>query len=356
MSEEFRRILYVDDEQPNLTVFEAAFEDDYEVHLAESGAEALDVLAREPAIQLLITDMRMPGMSGVQLLENVIPRHPNIIRMILTGYTDIESVVQAVNQGQVYQYITKPWDEDHLRVVLDRALDHHDELGTERRLRGELSRKLRQEEAIRTVFQRFVPESVVQKVLGQGGFDKGLPQAREVTLMFCDLRGFTTLCSQESPTRVLRLLNEYFDVITGIVERHGGTVNQFLGDALFACFGAPVHVPQHERAAVRASLDMRRALEIFNKEAAPTLIGRTLSIGIGLQSGPVAVGNVGSPDKVTYTAIGDAVYEVNHVEAACKGHENAIVCSARVLEAAGARGTPHGELPSGEGLFLVEGL
>ena len=241
-------------------------------------------------------------------------------------------------------------------MVLDRALEHHDALAEERDLRGRLRRRLRQEEAIRTVFQRFVPEAVVQRVLGEGGFDKGAPAARNVTLMFCDLRGFTTLCSQETPTRVLRLLNEYFDVMTAIVEKHGGTVNQFLGDALFACFGAPVEVLEHERAAVQCALEMQAAMAVFNVEQAPELIGRALSIGIGLQAGPVAVGNVGSPDKVTYTAIGDAVYEVGHVEEACKGHDNAIVCSARVLKASGATGAAHGELPSGEALFLVEGM
>ncbi len=241
-------------------------------------------------------------------------------------------------------------------MVLDRALKHYDAISRETELLHQLEARRLQEEAVRTVFQRFVPEQVVETVLGEGGFDKGTPERRDVTVMFSDLRKFTTLCSQETPPRVLRLLNEYFDMMTAIIERWGGSVNQFIGDALFAVFGAPVVLPEHERAAMMAALEMRHALRQFNKTRAMELIGQELSIGIGLQRGQVAVGNVGAPDKVVYAAIGDAVYEVEQVEAACKGVDNAIVATRGVADAAGAHGKSHGELPGGQQLVLVEGV
>lgn len=314
-----KRILYVDDEPANLLVFQAAFEDDYELSVAESGREALEVLRRHP-VDLVVTDMRMPGMDGVELLRRVIREFPDVLRIVMTGYTDVESVVKAVNEGKVYQYVTKPWDIDSLRVVLNRALHHAGERRREKRLIARLDDEARQQESIRTVFQRYVPEPVVHRILeDQAWIDQRAPERAEVTALLCDLRGFTPMCADHTPEAVLALLNEYFDVMTGVVEGRGGCVNQFLGDAVLAFFGAPVAVPDHEQAAAEAALDMLDALREFNATRAEALIGAHLQVGIGLQRGVAAVGNVGSPNKMVYTAVGDLVYQVAEVEAGCKG-------------------------------------
>ncbi len=114
------KILYVDDEEHNLTVFEATFEDYYEVRTAESARQAFRILQNE-AIQVLVADQRMPEMTGVQLLEAVIDEYPEVIRLILTGYADMDAVVKAINSGRVYHYATKPWKEQELKIILDRA-------------------------------------------------------------------------------------------------------------------------------------------------------------------------------------------------------------------------------------------
>ena len=115
-------ILYVDDEQDNLTVFNSAFRRDYEVHLALSGKEGFEILKKHP-IQLIITDQRMPEMTGIQFLEKIIPEYPDCIRMILTGFSDIEAIIQAINTGRVYRYITKPWSKQELKINIDKALE-----------------------------------------------------------------------------------------------------------------------------------------------------------------------------------------------------------------------------------------
>jgi len=115
-------ILYVDDEEDNLVVFNATFRRDYEVHLASSGKEGLEIVKKFP-IQLIITDQRMPEMTGIQFLEKVIPEYPNCIRMILTGFSDIEAIIQAINTGRVYRYITKPWNKDELKLNIDKGLE-----------------------------------------------------------------------------------------------------------------------------------------------------------------------------------------------------------------------------------------
>jgi len=115
-------ILYVDDEEDNLTVFNSAFRRDYEVHMALSGREGLEIMKKHE-IKLIITDQRMPEMTGIQFLEKIIPEYPDCIRMILTGFSDIEAIIQAINTGRVYRYITKPWSREDLKINIDKALE-----------------------------------------------------------------------------------------------------------------------------------------------------------------------------------------------------------------------------------------
>ncbi|MHA7128023.1 response regulator [Algoriphagus namhaensis] len=116
------RILYVDDEENNLQAFRATFRRDYKIHLAIDAKEGRKILETEE-IDLIITDQRMPEETGVEFLESIIPIHPNPIRILLTGYTDIQAVIDAINKGQVYHYLTKPWEEDYLRTVIKNAFE-----------------------------------------------------------------------------------------------------------------------------------------------------------------------------------------------------------------------------------------
>lgn len=116
------QILYVDDEQDNLMAFRAVFRRHFKVHLAQSGQEALHFLNQQ-AIDLIISDQRMPKMTGVELLEKVRDRFPEIIRMVLTGYSDQQAIIDAINKGKIYHYITKPWDVDELKFIMENALE-----------------------------------------------------------------------------------------------------------------------------------------------------------------------------------------------------------------------------------------
>ena len=121
-SAEVYNVLYVDDEVINLRIFSMAFKRQYNVLTAESGSEAIEILNREE-IHLLITDQKMPGMTGTELLLNTIEPYPDIIRIILTGFADIEAIVQAVNKCKIYKYITKPYDQSDMKLILDKALE-----------------------------------------------------------------------------------------------------------------------------------------------------------------------------------------------------------------------------------------
>lgn len=116
------QILYVDDEIDNLIGFKAVYRRQYEVHLAQNGQEALAVLKKHP-IDLVISDQRMPKMTGVELLEQVRDLYPDVIRMILTGYSEMQSVVDAINKGKIYYYSTKPLDVENLKMEMNKALE-----------------------------------------------------------------------------------------------------------------------------------------------------------------------------------------------------------------------------------------
>src|SRR5918912_3895646 len=119
------KIMIVDDEPANLRLLERLFRSDYTVVSAESGEEALRLLNHHE-VALLITDQRMPGMTGIELLKQTVHTRPHMVRMILTGYTDVSALVEAINCGQVYRYVTKPWDNDDLRLTVERALQHYE--------------------------------------------------------------------------------------------------------------------------------------------------------------------------------------------------------------------------------------
>ena len=130
-------LLIVDDEKEILRSLRLTFIEDHEVFTASSGTEALVILEQQD-ISLIMTDQRMPGMTGVELLRRVIEIKPHIMRIILTGYTDTTALVEAINQGHIYQYITKPWDRHDLRLVVRRALEAYEIILENQRLLKEL--------------------------------------------------------------------------------------------------------------------------------------------------------------------------------------------------------------------------
>ncbi|MFN6570773.1 response regulator [Dendronalium sp. ChiSLP03b] len=142
------KILVVDDEPDNLDLLYRTFYRDYKVLRATSGPAALDLLAQEGEVSVIISDQRMPIMSGTEFLSLTATQYPDIIRIILTGYTDVEDLVEAINAGKVFKYVTKPWEAEDLKAVVRQALDTHNVLKARTR---ELTRTLRQESLLNTV-------------------------------------------------------------------------------------------------------------------------------------------------------------------------------------------------------------
>ena len=149
------KILIVDDEKANLRLLDRVLSTDYEVVLAESGAEALEILVRD-SIALIITDQRMPGMTGIDFLKRAASIAPNSVRIVVTGYTDADALVESINSGAVYKYVTKPWINSDLKVTVHRALQHFEVLRAQRNLQERYTKVLNEVDEARSSFRNLI--------------------------------------------------------------------------------------------------------------------------------------------------------------------------------------------------------
>jgi adenylate cyclase len=178
---------------------------------------------------------------------------------------------------------------------------------------------------------RFLPHDVVRGIdTGQIRLELGGIK-REATILLSDLRAFTHMSEHRDPAEVVALLNEYFTAMAAVVRAHGGTIDKFIGDGMLAVFGVPVARDDHAVRAVEAARDMQRALVALNDRHRPA--GRpTLSMGIAVHTGTVVAGNVGAPDRMEYTVIGDVVNLTARIEELNKRFGTSILLSASTWE------------------------
>ncbi len=189
---------------------------------------------------------------------------------------------------------------------------------------------LRQEEVIRRLFSLYVTPEVAQHAIKHGAELGG--QMTEATVLFSDIRGFTSLSERMQPASLLALLNRYFDRMSDVIVDHGGFVNKFGGDSLLAVFGAPLNpIEDHPCQAIQAAGEMLVALERFNREQ-EGLGEPRIRIGIGIATGPVVAGNVGSTERLEYTVIGDTVNLASRLEEMTKNLEPSILVSASTAD------------------------
>ncbi len=318
-------ILYVDDEYQNLVSFRASFRRDYEITTAQSAAEAYQILHQKD-IDLIIADQRMPEMTGVQFFERIIPEFPDIIRIILTGYADVEAIVHAINKGSIFRYITKPWDENDLRMTIENARQMYMLQKHNRHLFEQLQQKVAEQERTLKLFMKYVPQHVVEKTLNHHGSDLFLEgEQRYLTVLFCDIRGFTQMSEEFSPKEVVGLLNHYYSVMTEVVKKHKGTVNQFVGDEIFSVFGAPLADSNPEANAIFCALEMLEKAKTIAQD-----LGRNLVVGLGVNAGEAIMGNLGSEDKISFSITGDTVNTGKRIEMLTKDYPNTVLVSESV--------------------------
>ncbi len=301
-------ILVVDDDLVNRTLLARTLTAaGHEVRTARNGREALELLHAEPS-DVVLLDIVMPELDGVSVLEQMKADASlrDIPVIMISALDDFESVVRCIELG-AEDYLMKPFNPVVLRARINAGLNQ--------RLLHQLERA-----RVRDVFARFLPESIVDEVLVRTDGDVRIGGVRLIgTVLFTDIRGFTPFAERTSPERVIEVLNHFLSEMSDAVLDNGGTLVSYLGDGLLAVFGAPIECSDHADRALAAAREMfRLRLPRFNDWLGEQHDGAAFSIGVGVSSGPLMSGNVGSERRLEYTAIGDTVNIASRIESHTK--------------------------------------
>ena len=315
------RLLVADDNKVNRLLLSRSLEQQgHRVALAENGRVALDMLKRE-SFDLLLLDIEMPLMDGFEVLaamkaDLALRDLPVIVTSSVEG---VANVVRCIELG-AEDYLPKPINAVLLKARLQASLE-------KKRLRD------LQKEMVR----RFATAEVAQD-LQESGFALGGKRVF-CTVMFSDIRGFTSLVEQQSPEETIELLNTYYTLMFEAITAAGGVVNQMAGDGLMAIFGAPLPLAEHSAAAARAALEMQELVVLLNAER--VVAGKApIAVGIGLATGDVVAGYTGTQQRATYTCIGDTVNLAARLEAHTKLVGRAILLDGRARAGLGVAFAP----------------
>jgi class 3 adenylate cyclase len=293
------KILIVDDEPFNVDYLEQELEElSYAIITASNGKEALDRVKNEHP-DLVLLDIMMPVMDGFAVLGELKanPLLRQIPVIVISAANDLESVVKGIQLG-AEDYLPKPFEPTLLHARIAASLE---------------KKSLRDQQ--RKLLHTFASEAVAEQLMATG-FSLGGKKI-SASIMFTDIRSFTTLSEKSDPADTIELLNNYFAAIFEPISRHGGIVNQIIGDGLMALFGITNQNNDHQKDAVLAALDMMDTLKRFNENQAAS--GKTqIKIGIGIASGPVIAGYAGTQHRATYTCVGDTVNLAARIEAYTK--------------------------------------
>lgn len=321
-------LLVADDNKVNRLLLTRTLElQGHTVATAANGRLALEMLQREP-FDLLLLDMEMPEMDGFTLLEHLgrDPKLRDLPVIVTSSLEGIEHIVRCIELG-AEDYLPKPVNPVLLKARIGTSLE-------KKRLRDQ------QKELVR----RFATSEVAQD-LQQSGFALGGRRV-EGSVMFSDIRGFTSLVESQPPEETIELLNTYYTLMFDAISGHGGVVNQMVGDGLMAIFGAPLALADSAGSAVAAAREMIELIESFGQQQAA--IGKPeIRIGIGIASGSMVAGYTGTQQRATYTCVGDTVNLAARLEAHTKeaGHAILIDMATRARLAAAIAVEPLGSVP-----------
>lgn len=235
----------------------------------------------------------------------------------------------------IHQYLAVQKDVTHL-VLTEQKLQKAME---EERLRileieqtnNKLNKLIAKQNKTLDLFMKYVPPSIVKKALADKKNDIKEGEQLEVALLFCDIRRFTSIAERLNPNQVVFFLNTYYSMMSDVIKKHNGVINQFVGDEIFVSFGAPEPIKDPEISAVHCAMEMVSKLKEIN-EVLKSSIDEDIVVGIGINFGPIIAGNLGSDDRISYSITGDAVNIAKRIESLTSALPNAILLSQSIYD------------------------
>ena len=270
----------------------------HSVTMAESGLRGLELLHSE-RFDLVLLDIQMPEMDGYQVLETMMGDIAlrNIPVIMVSSLDEVDGVARCIQMG-AEDYLFKPPNPILLRARIFSSLE-------KKRLRDQ------QRELIRKFATSEVADDLQAKGFSLGG------QTIQATVLFSDIRSFTTITESQPASVTIELLNDYYSLMFDAINSRRGVVNQIVGDGIMALFGAPAPLENHPECAVLAAPEMTEMIELFNQQQA--MMDRVqIRIGVGIATGQVIAGYTGTMRRATYTCVGDTVNLAARLEAYTK--------------------------------------
>ncbi len=283
------RILVVDDEPDIEALITQKFrrrirKGEIDFVFAHDGEHALEVLAANPDVEIVLSDINMPRMDGLTLLERLNGLESQVKTVIVSAYGDMGNIRTAMNRG-AFDFVTKPIEFDDLETTIAKTVEH---LQLFRQLRDAKD----EAERAHAILSRYFSPTIVEALSQDPEAMRPHGERRSATFLFTDLANFTPLVESSASELIVRILNEYLDGMTETVFAHGGTVMKIVGDAVQAIFGAPVDDPEHARRAVECAL----AIDAFATGFRDKMKGQGVDLGvtrIGVNTGDAIIGNFG---------------------------------------------------------------
>jgi class 3 adenylate cyclase len=334
-------ILFVDDEADLEALILQKFrkqirEGAVTIMFAHDGIEALQSLEQNPHVDMVVSDINMPRMDGLSLLQKLQETEEKKSTIIVSAYGDMSNIRTAMNRG-AFDFLTKPIDFGDLEATIDKTIRHVEMLREARR------RQLEAERAHASLSRYFSPQ-VARRLAANGGSSDMEVQWKDVGTIFTDITGFTTLVESAAPEVLGNLLNEYVGGMTEVVFAHEGMVAKVIGDAIHVLFNAPGEQPDYASRAIACAHD----LDGWAQEFKGRWRERGVNFGttrIGVHAGQALVGNFGGRRYFDFTAHGDTINTAARLETANKFLGTRICVSATVAERApNFQGRPVGDL------------
>ena len=311
-------ILAVDDQKENRElVARNLSRSGHLVVTAASGEEAL-VALEQSDVDVVLLDLLMPGMDGREVLRRI-KEHPDWRAtpvIVISGQQDMDGIIECIEAG-ADDYLFKPFNPVLLQARIKAGIERKRWHDREEQYRQQLERN---EKFIRATFGRYLSDEIVTDILERPeGLELG-GDLRQVTIMMSDIRGFTTLSEHLAPAQVVTMLNRYLGAMTDIIMTHQGTIDEFIGDAILAVFGAPQHRDDDADRAVNCALAMQAAMAEVNQQNQAEGLP-AIQTGIALNTGDVIAGNIGSERRSKYGFVGHAMNVTSRIEDLTAGGE-----------------------------------
>src|SRR5579872_1335678 len=303
---------------------------------AHDGVEALQSIENHPHVDMVVSDINMPRMDGLSLLQKLQEAEDRKSTIIVSAYGDMSNIRTAMNRG-AFDFLTKPIDFTDLEATIDKTIRHVEMLREARRRQAEAERA-------HASLSRYFSPQIASRLAAAGEGDGMDVHWRDVAVIFTDIASFTTLVETAKPDVLGTLLNEYVSGMTDVVFAHEGTVAKIIGDAIQILFNAPGDQPDYATRAIACAHALDEWAEAFRErwKSKGVNFGTTR---IGVHAGPALVGNFGGRRFFDYTAYGDTINTAARLEAANKFLGTRICVSAAVAEGAKAFcGRPVGDL------------